>query len=74
MLGAYSASFNIVSNLGIYSWPIDNCLGDEMKFFSALVAVMEVCQFLTYNSGHMHTLLPLTSRPSSKCWVIPGTW
>ena len=30
MQGAYSASVNIVSNISIYSGPIDSCLGDEV--------------------------------------------
>ena len=58
-------------------------LSEELHFFSAMVAVMEVCQVLPYSSGGLHTLSPLTSRLSSmdslylvpqQCLAIHKTW
>ena len=44
VLCAHTASFDIVSNVGICAGPIDSCSGKELHLLSTLVAVVEICQ------------------------------
>ena len=81
--GSYVASVDIINYSCTNIWPVDCCCSYELHSLTPWWLLWRSARVLSYNSGGMHTLLPVTNRPSSikglylilqKFQAILGTW